>query len=67
MAMVNATLPSRYAELIAVLVKPRLRLRLGLFEVKVEIIGKIRTDTKKRAETFEVKVERKGKNRYKAR
>jgi hypothetical protein len=37
MAMVNATLPSRYAELIAVLVKPRLRLRLGLFEVKVEI------------------------------
>ena len=46
MTMVNATLPSRNGETIAVLVEPRLRLRLrrlrlrrlrlGLFEEKVE-------------------------------
>ena len=37
MAMVNATLPSRDGETIAVLVKLWLRLRLGLFEVKAEV------------------------------
>lgn len=49
MAMVNAILPSRDADLIAVLIKSRLRLRLrlrrlrlrlrhGLFEVRVVVV-----------------------------